>query len=41
MDKVADASTASDAMAWHALSADEVVKRLATDRLRGLEADEA
>jgi magnesium-transporting ATPase (P-type) len=41
MDKVADASTASDAMAWHALSADDVVKRLATDKLRGLEAGEA
>jgi magnesium-transporting ATPase (P-type) len=41
MDKVADASTASDAMAWHALSTDEVVKRLATDGLRGLEAGEA
>ena len=41
MDKAVDASTASDAMAWHALSAGEVVKRLATDGLRGLEAGEA
>ena len=41
MDKVADASTASDATAWHALSADEVVTRLSTDSVRGLDAGEA
>ncbi|HEY4167839.1 MAG TPA: HAD-IC family P-type ATPase [Reyranella sp.] len=41
MDTAANASTASDGVAWHALSADEVVSRLATDGLKGLDADEA
>jgi len=41
MDTVADASTGSNAVTWHALSADEVVKRLATDSLRGLGASDA
>src|SRR5215471_1003831 len=41
METAANASTAGDAMAWHAMSADEVVKQLATDSLRGLDAGEA
>src|SRR5215475_2841119 len=41
MDHGASASTTGDAVAWHAISADEVVKQLATDSLRGLDAGEA
>src|SRR5262245_58837749 len=41
MDTAANVSTAGDAMAWHAMSADEVVKQLATDSLKGLDAAEA
>src|SRR5262249_23821487 len=41
MDQGVSASTAGDAVAWHAISADEVVKRLATDSVRGLDAGEA
>jgi magnesium-transporting ATPase (P-type) len=41
MDQAANASTASDAVAWHAISADEVVKRLATDGIKGLDPADA
>src|ERR1043166_9130085 len=41
MDKVAEATTAGDALAWHALSAADVATRLATDSVRGLDAGEA
>src|SRR5215475_7053741 len=41
MDHGANVSTAGDAMAWHAMPADEVVKQLVTDSLRGLDAGEA
>src|SRR5262249_45720042 len=41
MDQGVSASTAGDAVAWHAISADEVVKRVATDVPNGLEAGEA
>ena len=36
-----NASTASNASAWHAISADAVVKQLATSREKGLDATEA
>ena len=36
-----EAHTDSNAAAWHAISADEVVKRLATNREKGLDAGEA
>src|SRR5215468_5811967 len=41
MDQGASASTAGDAVAWHAISADEVVKRLATDGAKGLDSADA
>src|SRR5262245_65495598 len=41
MDHGTSASTAGDPVAWHAISADEVVKRLATDSVKGLDAGEA
>src|SRR5215475_6052872 len=41
MDHGASASTAGDAVAWHAISADEVVKRLATDGAKGLDSADA
>src|SRR5499433_3446384 len=41
MDHGASASTTGDAVAWHAISADEVEKRLATDSVKGLDAGEA
>src|SRR5262247_1327331 len=41
MEQGASASTTGDAVAWHAISADEVVKRLATDIVKGLDAGEA
>src|SRR6202040_3015045 len=37
----ANPSTASEVAAWHAISADEVLKRLATDAGKGLDAAEA
>ena len=37
----ANASTASDGVGWHAMSVEEVVSRLATDGLKGLDAGEA
>src|SRR5215475_13788845 len=39
--QAANAGTAGDAVVWHAISADEVVKRLATDGLRGLDPADA
>ena len=36
MDQEASASTADDAVAWHAISVDEVAKRVATDVTKGL-----
>src|SRR6516165_8391283 len=41
MNVATNANTDSDAAAWHAISADEVVKRLATNREKGLDAAEA
>src|SRR5262245_46278047 len=41
MDQGASASTTGDAVAWHAISADEVVKRLATDGIKGLDPADA
>src|SRR5262245_3603466 len=41
MNHGASASTDGDAVAWHAIPADEVVKRLATARVKGLDAGEA
>ena len=41
MSAATNAHTASDAAAWHAMSADEVVKRLATNSEKGLDAAEA
>ena len=41
MDQVANASTTTDAVAWHAISVDEVVNRLATDRAKGLDSADA
>jgi magnesium-transporting ATPase (P-type) len=41
MSVATNANTDSDAVAWHAISADEVVKRLATNREKGLDAVEA
>ena len=41
MDAAADASTASETPPWHAISADEVVERLAANREQGLDAGEA
>src|SRR5262245_32275645 len=41
MDAVASATTGGDVTAWHAMAADEVVKRLTTETGKGLEADEA
>ena len=41
MDPAANAITAGDSMAWHAMPAEEVVKRLATDDVRGLDPAEA
>ena len=41
MSAAANPSTASEVAAWHAMSADEVVKRLATDAGKGLDAGEA
>jgi magnesium-transporting ATPase (P-type) len=41
MSTAANPSTASEVAAWHAISADEVLKRLATDAGKGLDAVEA
>jgi magnesium-transporting ATPase (P-type) len=41
MAQAANVSTAGDVAAWHAISADEVVKRLATDGIKGLDPAEA
>lgn len=41
MDTGANASTAGDGVAWHAMAGHEVVERLATDGLKGLDAGEA
>src|SRR5215813_15330358 len=41
MSVATSANTGGDAAAWHAISADEVVKRLAADGERGLDAAEA
>ncbi|MDY0885720.1 HAD-IC family P-type ATPase [Dongia soli] len=41
MDQAARASTAGDAVAWHAIAADEVVKRFGTDSINGLDPDDA
>jgi magnesium-transporting ATPase (P-type) len=41
MDAAVNDTTAGDATAWHAIAADEVVKRLTTDTGKGLEAGEA
>src|SRR3974390_3928445 len=41
MNVATNANTDSDAAAWHAISADEVVKRFATNREKGLDAAEA
>ena len=41
MNTAANASTASDNVAWHALATGEVVERLATNVLNGLDAGEA
>jgi len=41
MDQVANANTIGDTIAWHAISTDEVVNRLATDSAKGLAPDEA
>ena len=41
MSTAANPSTASELTAWHAISADEVLKRLATDVGKGLDAAEA
>jgi magnesium-transporting ATPase (P-type) len=41
MDQAANASTAGDAVAWHTISADEVVQRLATDGTKGLDPADA
>ena len=41
MDQVANASTTGDAVAWHAISVDEVVSRLATDSAKGLDPGDA
>src|SRR6516162_10221958 len=41
MEQVANASITGDVVTWHAISADEVVKRLATDGNRGLDPADA
>jgi calcium-translocating P-type ATPase len=41
MDTAANARTAGDGVAWHAMSAGEVAERLGTDGLKGLAIDEA
>src|SRR5262245_46820194 len=41
MSLATNANTDSDAVAWHAISADEVVKRLASNSEKGLDAAEA
>jgi len=41
MDTAANMTATDTDVAWHAMSADEVLERLATDGLKGLDADEA
>lgn len=41
MNAAANAGMADGGMAWHAMATDEVIKRLATDSLKGLDANEA
>ena len=41
MDQVANVSSTGDALAWHAISASEVVSRLATDSAKGLDPADA
>src|SRR6267154_976704 len=41
MEAAAGTKTATTAIAWHAVTADEVVKRLCTDPAKGLEMGEA
>jgi magnesium-transporting ATPase (P-type) len=41
IDQIANASTTGDAAAWHAISVDEVVNRLATDGAKGLDPADA
>jgi magnesium-transporting ATPase (P-type) len=41
MSRATNASTNSDTATWHAMSADDVVKRLATNSEKGLDAEEA
>ncbi len=41
MDQVANASSTDHAVAWHATAVDEVVRRLATDGVKGLEPADA
>src|SRR6516165_6893233 len=41
MSATANADSTADGIAWHALSVDEVVKRLTTDSGKGLAANEA
>jgi magnesium-transporting ATPase (P-type) len=41
MEQVANASITGDVVAWHAISADEVVNRLATDGAKGLDPTDA
>src|SRR5215831_16522296 len=41
MSRATNANTASDSVAWHAVSAAEVVKRLATNSEKGLDGAEA
>ncbi len=41
MDAAANPSAAGGGASWHAMSADEVLRRLATNGEKGLDADEA
>src|SRR6185312_13500451 len=41
MAPAANATTPGDSVAWHAMSADAVVQRLATDGVKGLDSNEA
>jgi Cation transporter/ATPase, N-terminus len=40
MDAASKVKSASDVSTWHAMTADEVIKRLNTDAKNGLDADE-
>ena len=41
MDHAANTSTASEAVAWHAIPADEAMTRLVTDGVKGLDPGDA